>query len=147
RDAMMLVSRNAFAPGMRTSCWRGMSPCGRFVPGTTELRTGVLSECPSVSSDEATAAQLRRYADSSWSTDTGPALESRGNPRLHALWTHLGCTLDAPSRGILALTAARVGRRGAIGCSHCARAKPLRHWPASLTSPTAATGATSLGSL
>jgi IS605 OrfB family transposase len=38
------------------------------------VRTGVLSERPDVSSDEAKAARRRRYAELRWSLDTSPAL-------------------------------------------------------------------------
>jgi putative transposase len=38
------------------------------------VRTGVLSERPEVSSDEAKAARRQRYAELRWSLDTSPAL-------------------------------------------------------------------------
>jgi transposase len=37
------------------------------------VRTGVLSERPDVSSDEAKAVQRRRYTELRWSLDTSPA--------------------------------------------------------------------------
>jgi putative transposase len=38
------------------------------------VRTGTLSECPDMSSAEAKAARLSRYAELRWSSDTSPWL-------------------------------------------------------------------------
>jgi len=44
------------------------------------LRTGTLSVCPDVSSEEIKAARLKRYAELRWSLDTSPShFMGRGN--------------------------------------------------------------------
>ncbi len=42
------------------------------------IATGTLSECPDVSSVEAKAARLQRYAELRWSLDTSPSLQRWG---------------------------------------------------------------------
>jgi len=42
-------------------------------------RTGILSVCPDVSSDEAKAERLRRYSELRWSLDTSPRASAGGD--------------------------------------------------------------------
>jgi predicted RNA-binding Zn-ribbon protein involved in translation (DUF1610 family) len=49
-----------------------------FVIWQDWIRTGTLSECPDVSSTEAKAARLQRYAELRWSLDTSPTRKPAG---------------------------------------------------------------------